>query len=85
MVVAPPTAEPMANPAIPCSQRGVLKTRSFPNLSCSPIVQRNTPPNPTSSPNMTETKEKYDQLFTYTAVIYSHEICTNLRLGEINE
>lgn len=34
-----------------CSQRGVLKTRCFPNRSRNPVVHRNTPPNPTSSPN----------------------------------
>lgn len=34
-----------------CSQRGVLKTLLLPNRSANPVVQRNTPPKPTSSPN----------------------------------
>lgn len=38
----------MANPAMPCSHRGVLKTLSAPNCSFSPTLQRNTPPNATS-------------------------------------
>ena len=51
MTLAPATAAPIANPAIPCSLSGVLKTRSVPYFSLSPIEQRNTPPNFTSSPN----------------------------------
>jgi len=35
-----------------CSHKGVLKTRSFPNTSRKPTVQRKTPPNATSSPKM---------------------------------
>ena len=30
MAVVPATANPIPNPTIPCSQRGVLNTRSFP-------------------------------------------------------
>jgi hypothetical protein len=33
-----------------CSESGVLNTRSRPNFSSSPTVQRNTPPKLTSSP-----------------------------------
>jgi hypothetical protein len=43
-------AYPIAKPAIPCSTRGVDITRSAPYFSVNPIVQRNTPPNATSSP-----------------------------------
>jgi len=53
MVVAPAQASPIPNPAIPYSQRGVLKTRSFPYFSKSPTEHQNTPPNFTSSPNRT--------------------------------
>ncbi len=50
MAVAPAVAAPIAKPAMPCSLRGVLNTRSVPYLELSPIEQRNTPPNLTSSP-----------------------------------
>lgn len=33
MAVAPATATPIPNPTIPCSQSGVLKTRSFPGVT----------------------------------------------------
>jgi hypothetical protein len=46
----PSAAQPMANPAIPCSVRGVLKILSDPNSSNSFKVQRKTPPKATSSP-----------------------------------
>ncbi|TGO87767.1 hypothetical protein BPOR_0205g00120 [Botrytis porri] len=46
----PSAAAPIANPIIPCSHNGVLKTLSDPYCSASPVLQRNTPPNPTSSP-----------------------------------
>lgn len=48
MAVFPIDAYPIANPAIPCSQRGALNTLASPNSSLSPTVQRNTPPNATS-------------------------------------
>ena len=38
MVVAPATDMPMAKPAMPCSQSGVLKTRSWPYFSPRPTV-----------------------------------------------
>lgn len=41
-----------------CSQRGVLKTLLLPNRSANPVVQRNTPPKPTSSPNTKALKGK---------------------------
>ena len=47
----PIDACPIATPAMPCSHSGVLNTRSAPNCSRRPTVQRNTPPNATSSPN----------------------------------
>lgn len=40
----------MANPAIPCSDNGVLKTLSTPYFYNNPLVHLNTPPNLTSSP-----------------------------------
>jgi hypothetical protein len=40
----------MANPAMPFSERGVLKTREGPNLSLRPLEHRKTPPKATSSP-----------------------------------
>eukprot|EP00964_Phaeocystis_antarctica_P128246 scaffold91996_cov63-Phaeocystis_antarctica.AAC.5 len=53
-IAVPPTADmPMPKPTRPCSLMGMLSTRSGPNSSSSPCVQRNTPPNPTSSPNTT--------------------------------
>ena len=51
MAVAPAVAAPIAKPPIPYSESGVLKTLSVPYFSLSPIEQRNTPPNFTSSPN----------------------------------
>jgi hypothetical protein len=48
MHVFPIAAYPTAKPAIPCSQSGVLKTRSGPNCSLSPTLHRNTPPKATS-------------------------------------
>ena len=51
MAVAPADAAPMANPAIPCSERGVLKTRALPYFCCNPIEHLKTPPKATSSPN----------------------------------
>eukprot|EP00961_Rhodomonas_salina_P181951 2456326-Rhodomonas_salina.2 len=33
IAVPPSAATPIPKPAIPCSHRGVLKTRCFPNLS----------------------------------------------------
>ncbi|KAH9389734.1 hypothetical protein TYRP_007281 [Tyrophagus putrescentiae] len=53
MAVAPAVARPMPKPAMPCSQRGVLKTRSLPNLSCRLTVHLKTPPKATSSPKTT--------------------------------
>lgn len=53
-MAVPPTADmPIPKPTRPCSLMGMLSTRSEPNSSSSPCVQRNTPPNPTSSPNTT--------------------------------
>jgi hypothetical protein len=53
-MAVPPTADmPIPKPTRPCSLMGMLSTRSGPNSSSSPCVQRNTPPNPTSSPNTT--------------------------------
>ncbi|KAH9413567.1 hypothetical protein DERP_009268 [Dermatophagoides pteronyssinus] len=51
--VAPAAAKPIPKPTIPCSHNGVLNIRSLPNLSCRFTVQRKTPPNDTSSPNIT--------------------------------
>lgn len=51
MAVWPTAATPIANPAMPCSDRGVLNTLSTPYFSSSPLVHRKTPPNFTSSPN----------------------------------
>ena len=45
-------ATPIANPAIPYSDKGVLKTLSVPYFSLRPIVALKTPPNLISSPNM---------------------------------
>ena len=42
----------MANPIIPCSQRGVLKTLSVPYFWLRSREQRKTPPNLTSSPKV---------------------------------
>jgi hypothetical protein len=53
MAVAPEVAKPIANPATPYSDKGVLKTLSVPYFSLRPIVHLNTPPNFTSSPNIT--------------------------------
>ncbi|KAI2804639.1 hypothetical protein BLOT_003626 [Blomia tropicalis] len=68
IAVAPAAASPIPNPAMPCSHNGVLNTRSLPNLSCNPTVHRNTPPNATSSPNITadgsEASEISNALFT---------------------
>lgn len=50
IAVCPLTANPMPNPMIPCSDRGVLKTLSMPKRSYSPEVHLNTPPYFTSSP-----------------------------------
>lgn len=50
MAVCPTAARPIANPAIPCSANGVLKTLSIPYFSRSPLVHLKTPPNLTSSP-----------------------------------
>lgn len=52
--MVPATARPIPKPTIPCSQSGVLKTRSLPYRSRRPLVHLNTPPNPTSSPNTTK-------------------------------
>ena len=52
MAVLPEVAAPIANPAIPYSDRGVLNTLSVPYFSLSPMVHLNTPPNLTSSPKM---------------------------------
>ncbi len=51
MAVCPATAIPIANPAIPCSDNGVLNTLSTPYFSNNPLVHLKTPPNFTSSPN----------------------------------
>lgn len=53
MVVAPVQAYPIANPAIPYSHKGVLKTRSDPYFSFKPTEHQKTPPNLTSSPKRT--------------------------------
>jgi len=45
-------AAPIANPAIPYSDNGVLNTLSVPYFSFIPIVHLNTPPNLTSSPKI---------------------------------
>ena len=46
----PCAARPTAKPMIPCSERGVLKTRSEPNSVARFIEHRKTPPKATSSP-----------------------------------
>jgi hypothetical protein len=51
IAVPPAAAYPIPKPAMPCSDKGVLKTRSFPNSSRKSTQARNTPPNATSSPN----------------------------------
>ena len=47
-------ARPIPNAAIPYSQSGVLKTLSVPYFSLRFYVHLNTPPNLTSSPNITD-------------------------------
>lgn len=46
----PTDARPMPKAAMPCSQRGVLKTLCVPNFWFRSSEQRKTPPNFTSSP-----------------------------------
>ena len=43
----------MPKPTMPCSLSGVLNTRAEPKRSRRSTVQRNTPPNATSSPKIT--------------------------------
>lgn len=50
MAVCPATATPIANPAIPCSDNGVLNTLQTPYFYNKPLVHLNTPPNFTSYP-----------------------------------
>src|SRR4051794_21123417 len=50
MGVCPTAAMPTAKPRMPCSDSGVLKTRSAPYRSRRSTLQRKTPPKATSSP-----------------------------------
>lgn len=58
MAVYPSAAAPMPNPTMPCSLSGVLNTRSRPKRSARPTVQRNTPPNATSSPKQSDLQSR---------------------------
>jgi hypothetical protein len=55
---------------MPCSHRGVLKTRAPPNSSFSPIEQRKTPPKATSSPKTIAVSSalKAHRIASFTAV-----------------
>jgi hypothetical protein len=57
--VAPLVANPIAKPAIPYSDRGVLNTLSVPYFSLRPTVHLKTPPNLTSSPKITALSSFY--------------------------
>jgi hypothetical protein len=66
--LAPLVARPIANPAIPYSESGVLNTLSVPYFSLSPIVHLNTPPNLTSSPKTTEDESDFNAMSRLSAM-----------------